>query len=182
MPRPLYIFNVNRFVPGPPTRFVSVNGACSWTSLHLPFVNVTMGFENRPYLLVTDVFYHSSTREHSRCAFLFPSLHSLPLNSFWNSCRWDTSVGLKTGVIWTCSDLDQGGESAWEAHSQVAGKCWCRALLPSTRVYPYLPWESTCELGVPGKWSGKHSFSFPLEISFFVVSLCLKWHFSAFRF
>lgn len=46
-------------VPGPPTRFVSVNGACSWTSLHLPFVN-----ENRPYRLVTDALYNSSTHEH----------------------------------------------------------------------------------------------------------------------
>lgn len=46
-------------VPGPPARFVSVNGACSWTSLHLPFVN-----ENRPYRLVTDALYNSSTHEH----------------------------------------------------------------------------------------------------------------------
>lgn len=58
-----------------PARFVSVNGACSWSSLHLPFVNVITGFENRHYLLVTDVPYNSSSHERSWCAFLFPSLH-----------------------------------------------------------------------------------------------------------
>lgn len=109
-----------------PTRFVSVNGACSWTSLHLTFMNVTMGFKNRYYLLVTDVLYKSSTHErihgvHSS------SPHYHPWKSFWNSCLWDTAVGLKTGTIWTRSGLHPQGESAWEAPSRVPGRCWYRA-------------------------------------------------------
>lgn len=113
-----------------PARFVSVNGACSWSSLHLPFVNVITGFENRHYLLVTDVPYNSSPHERSWCAFLFPSLHSIPWKSFWNSCLWDTAVGLKTGTVRTHSGLNPQGESVREAQSRVPGRCWYRASAP----------------------------------------------------
>lgn len=134
------------------------------------------------FLLLTDVLYNSSIHEHSQCAFLFPSLHSIPWKSFWNSCLWDTAVGLKAGRIQTHSGLHPQGESVWEAHSCVPGRCWYRASGPECQVYPYLLWECTCEQGLSGKWSSKYSSSFPPEISFFFVSHYLKWSFSAFRF
>lgn len=95
-----------------PTRFVSVNVACSWTSLHLSFMNVTMGFENRRYLLLSDVLYNSSTWTFMACIALpLTTLSSLKV------LLEILSLGYCSGIKnWQDTDtlwLTPLGRSAW---------------------------------------------------------------------
>lgn len=166
-----------QFVPGPPTRFMSVNGACSWTSLAFSLCEWKQ-------TLHTGNWY-SWQKQHTRTFTVcipLPLTTLSPLKVLLEFLSLGYCRGVKNWHSMETLWLTPRGRKHVGGPQPCAGQGWYRASAPECRVYPYLPWESACELGVPGKWKGKHSFSFPLEISFFFVSHYLKWSFSAFRF
>lgn len=68
-----------------------------------------------------------------------------------------------------------GIESWHDTDTQpCAGQGWYRASAPECRVYPYLPWESACELGVPGKWKAFLFLLKSLSSLSLTIFLCIQ--------